>query len=412
MHTQVGIVGGGPAGLLLSHLLALEGIESVVLDARSRSDIETTVRAGALEDHVADLLRETGVGERLDREGTAHTGVELRFRGRRHRLDFPDLTGGRTITLYGQNEVVKDLNRTRLDAGGHIIWEAETTDIDGLDSERPTIRYRMGPLVDELRLERSGELQELTCDVVAGCDGYWGPSRQAIPAALRTEFERTYPLAWFGILVEAPPSSDELVYALHERGFALVSTRSPTIQRLYFQCDPTDSVDNWPDQRIWDELDLRLPTDDGWAVTRGPILEKAIIGMRSFVCEPMQHGRLFLAGDAAHIVPPTGAKGMNLAVADVRVLAHGLKELFGSGSTAILDRYSEVCLRRAWKAQRFSAWMTSLLHRHPGNDPFQLALQHAELEYLTSSRAGATTLAENYVGLPPELPATLARAGA
>jgi p-hydroxybenzoate 3-monooxygenase len=282
----------------------------VVLDARSRSDIETTVRAGVLEDHVADLLRETGVGERLDREGTAHTGVELRFRGRRHRLDFPDLTGGRTITLYGQNEVVKDLNRTWLDAGGHIIWEAETADIDGLNSVRPTIRYRTGPLVDEPRLERSGELQELTCAVVAGCDGYWGPSRQAIPAALRTEFERTYPLAWFGSLVEAPPSSDELVYALHERGFALVSTRSPTIHRLYFQCDPTDSVDNWPDQRIWDELDLRLPTDDGWAVTRGPILEKAIIGMRSFVCEPMQHGRLFLAGDAAHIVPPTGAEAL------------------------------------------------------------------------------------------------------
>jgi p-hydroxybenzoate 3-monooxygenase len=403
MHTQVGIVGGGPAGLLLSHLLALNGIDSVVLDARARKDIETTVRAGVLEDHVAELLRETGVGERMDREGTMHHGIELRFSGHGHRLDFPELTGGRAITLYGQNEVVKDLNRARLEAGGQIIWEAEAVELADLHSERPKIRYRTGPMVDELRLQRSGALQQLTCEIVAGCDGYWGPSRQAVPAALRTEYERIYPFAWFGILVASPPSSDELIYALHERGFSLVSTRSPTIQRLYFQCDPADSVDNWSDDRIWDEVDERLRTADGWTVNRGPILEKAIIPMRSFVCEPMRYQRLFLAGDAAHIVPPTGAKGMNLAVADVRVLAQGLTELFTSGSSSTLDRYSDICLRRAWKAQRFSWWMTSILHRHAGEDPFQLAIQHAELEYLTTSRAAATALAENYVGLPLEL---------
>jgi p-hydroxybenzoate 3-monooxygenase len=404
MNTQVGIIGGGPAGLLLSHLLARQGIDSIVLDARSRRDIETTVRAGVLEDHVAELLRETGVGERMDAEGSVHHGIELRFSGRGERLDFPTLTDGRSIMLYAQNEVVTDLNHARIGAGGQILWEAEAVEIDGLESDRPTIRYRTGPMVDPVRLIRSGERQELTCDVVAGCDGYWGPSRQAIPARGRREFERTYPVAWFGILVESPPSSDELIYALHERGFALVSTRSPTLQRLYFQCDPEDSVDSWPDDRIWDELEQRLAKSTAWTLNRGRIVDKAIIGMRSFVCEPMRHGRPFLAGDAAHIVPPTGAKGMNLAVADVRVLAQGLTDYFSSGDTAALDRYSDICLRRAWKAQRFSWWMTSMLHRHPGDDPYQLALQHAELDYVTSSRAGATGLAENYVGLPLELP--------
>ena len=397
LDTQVGIVGAGPAGLMLSHLLAREGIDSVVLDARARETIENTVRAGVLEDHVAQLLRDTGVGERMDREGATHHGVELRFAGRGHRIDFGELTG-RTITLYGQNQVVKDLNAARVAAGGRIVWEAEVLEVAGAETDTPRLRFSV-----------DGAAEELACDVVAGCDGYWGPSRQAIPAERRREFERHYPFAWFGLLVEAPRYSHELIYALHERGFALVSTRSPEIQRLYFQCDPADSADDWPEDRIWDELRARLSTMDGGTLHEGRILEKAVLGMRSFVCEPMQHGRLYLAGDAAHIVPPTGAKGMNLAIADVRVLARGLVELFGSGSTTLLDGYTDICLRRVWKAQRFSWWMTSMLHRF-GDDPFQLALQHAELDYIAGSRAAATALAENYVGLPLELPAAELRA--
>jgi p-hydroxybenzoate 3-monooxygenase len=404
MHTQVGIVGAGPAGLLLSHLLARQGIESVVLDARSREAIETTIRAGVLEDHVAALLRDTGVGERMDAQGAVHRGIELRWAGRHHRIAFEELTPGRDIVLYGQHEVVKDLGAARVAAGGQIIWEAQAVEIDGIETDRPTIRYRTGPFTDEVRLQRSGELQELTCDVVAGCDGYWGPSRQAIPASVRTEYERIYPFAWFGILAEAPPSSDELIYALHDRGFSLISTRSPTLQRMYLQVDPDDSVDNWPDERIWQELHTRVETVSGAGLIEGPIIDKSIVPMRSFVSSTMQHGNLFLAGDAAHIVPPTGAKGMNLAVADVRVLTRGLVQRFHHGSGEILDRYSEICLRRAWKAQRFSWWMTSTLHRHPGEDPFQLAIQQAELDYVTGSVAGSTSLAENYVGLPLELP--------
>jgi len=404
MHTQVGILGGGPAGLLLSHLLALEGIDSIVLDARSRDAIETTIRAGVLEDHVAQLLRDTGVGDRMDAEGTVHHGIELRWSGRHHRIAFDELTDGREIMLYGQHEVVKDLNAARVAAGGQIMWKAQAVEIDGIE-DRPTIRYRTGPFTDEVRLQRSGELQELTCDVVAGCDGYWGPARQAIPQAIRTEYERIYPFAWFGILVEAPPSSDELIYALHDNGFALISTRSATLQRMYLQVDPEDSVDNWPDDRIWRELHTRVETISGAAeLIEGPIIDKSIVGMRSFVSSTMQHANLYLAGDAAHIVPPTGAKGMNLAVADVRVLTRGLVQKFRTGSAEILDRHSEICLRRAWKAQRFSWYMTSTLHRHPGDDPFQLAIQQAELDYVTGSVAGSTALAENYVGLPLELP--------
>jgi p-hydroxybenzoate 3-monooxygenase len=405
MHTQVGIVGGGPAGLLLSHLLALEGIDSVVIDARSREAIETTIRAGVLEDHVAELLRETGVGARMDAQGSVHHGIELRWAGRHHRIDFEELTGGRSIVLYGQHEVVKDLNAARTAAGGQIIWEAQVVEIDRVESDRPVIRYRTGEFTDEVRLQRSGELQELTCDVVAGCDGYWGPARRAIPPSVLTEYERIYPFAWFGILVEAAPSSEELIYALHDNGFSLISTRSPTLQRMYLQVEPDDSVDNWPDERIWHELHTRVETITGASsLIEGPIIDKSIVGMRSFVCSTMQHGNLFLAGDAAHIVPPTGAKGMNLAVADVRVLTRGLVQRFRTGSTEILDRYSDICLRRAWKAQRFSWWMTSTLHRHPGGDPFQLKLQQAELDYVTGSRIGSASLAENYVGLPLELP--------
>jgi p-hydroxybenzoate 3-monooxygenase len=405
MHTQVGIVGGGPAGLLLSHLLALEGIESVVLDARGREAIETTIRAGVLEDHVAHLLRETGVGERMDAQGAVHHGIELRWSGRHHRIDFAELTEGREIVLYGQHEVVKDLNAARVAAGGQILWEAQAVEIEGIESDRPVIRYRTGPFTDELRLQRSGELQELTCEVVAGCDGYWGPARQAIPQSVRSEFERIYPFAWYGILVEAAPSSEELIYALHDNGFALISTRSPTLQRMYLQVEPDDSVEQWSDERTWQELHTRVETVTNAAtLIEGPIIDKSIVGMRSFVSSTMQHGNLYLAGDAAHIVPPTGAKGMNLAVADVRVLTRGLVQRLRTGNRDILDRYSEICLRRAWKAQRFSWYMTSTLHRHPGGDPFQLKIQQAELDYVTGSRIGSAALAENYVGLPLELP--------
>jgi p-hydroxybenzoate 3-monooxygenase len=406
MRTQVGIVGGGPAGTLLSHLLHLQGIENVVLELRGREEVETTIRAGVLEDATAELLRETGVGERMDREGAVHEGVELRFGGTGRRIDFADLTG-KSITIYGQQEVVKDLYAARLEAGGRIIFEAAATGLDDLDTTQPKIHFRRGASLDPaaggVRFDSDTEEEELVCDFVVGADGFFGPSRNAIPADVRKEHTRTYPFGWFGILVEGPPSTEELIYTLNERGFALVSTRSPEIQRLYFQCDPEDSVDNWPDERIWDELQARLATREGdWTLQKGNIFQKNIVQMRSFICEPMQHGRLFLAGDAAHIVPPTGAKGMNLAVADVRVLARGLAEFYSSGGTEILDAYSETCLRRVWKASRFSWWMTSMLHRFHDEDDFRYGLQLAELDYVTSSRAASTSLAENYVGLPME----------
>ncbi|HEX5701279.1 MAG TPA: 4-hydroxybenzoate 3-monooxygenase [Rubrobacter sp.] len=387
MRTQVGIVGGGPAGLLLSHLLHLEGIESVVLERRSREDLETTVRAGVLEHGTAGLLNEVGVGERMEREGSVHHGIELRFDGRGHRIDFADLTDGLSITIYGQQEVVKDLIRARLEADGRILFEASAESVEDPDTDSPKIR-----------ILQDGQREEISCDYVAGCDGSFGVCRSGIPEDARTEYTRTYPFGWFGILVEGPPSTEELIYTLHDRGFALVSTRSPEVQRLYFQCDPQDDVEEWPDERIWNELSTRLATHDGWELAGGEIFQKDIVQMRSFVCEPMQHGRLFLAGDAAHIVPPTGAKGMNLAVADIRVLAHALAEFYRSGDKRLLDAYSETCLRRVWRAQRFSWWMTSMLHRFDRSDPFQLKVQQAELDYVTTSRAAATTIAENYVG--------------
>jgi p-hydroxybenzoate 3-monooxygenase len=387
VRTQVGIVGGGPAGLLLSHLLHLEGIESIVLERRSREDLETTVRAGVLEHGTAELLKEVGVGQRMLREGSVHHGIELRFGGRGHRIDFGDLTEGLSITIYGQQEVVKDLIRARLEADGKVLFEARAESVGDLDTDSPKIRFL-----------QDGQQEEISCDYVAGCDGSLGVCRTGIPENVRTEYTRTYPFGWFGILVQGPPSTEELIYTLHDRGFALVSTRSPEVQRLYFQCDPQDDVEVWPDERIWDELSTRLATHDGWELAGGQIFQKDIVQMRSFVCEPMQHGRLFLAGDAAHIVPPTGAKGMNLAVADIRVLAHALTEFYGSGKKELLDAYSEICLRRVWRAQRFSWWMTSMLHRFDRSDPFQLKVQQAELDYVTTSRAAATTIAENYVG--------------
>jgi p-hydroxybenzoate 3-monooxygenase len=358
-----------------------------VLERRSREVLETTVRAGVLEHGTAELLKEVGVGERMRREGSVHHGIELRFGGRGHRIDFGDLTEGLSITIYGQQEVVKDLIRARLEADGKLLFEARAESVGDLDTDSPKIRFL-----------QDGQQEEISCDYVAGCDGSLGVCRTGIPENVRTEYTRTYPFGWFGILVQGPPSTEELIYTLHDRGFALVSTRSPEVQRLYFQCDPQDDVEVWPDERIWDELSTRLATHDGWELAGGQIFQKDIVQMRSFVCEPMQHGRLFLAGDAAHIVPPTGAKGMNLAVADIRVLAHALTEFYGSGKKELLDAYSEICLRRVWRAQRFSWWMTSMLHRFDRSDPFQLKVQQAELDYVTTSRAAATTIAENYVG--------------
>lgn len=388
-RTQVGILGAGPAGLLLSHLLHLEGIESVVLESRSREEIESTVRAGVLEQGTVDLLAAAGLGDRMKREGAVHHGIYLRFSGHTHRIDFTEHADGRAITVYAQHEVIKDLVAARLAAGGKILFNAKSTGVTGADGTTPAIKFT-----------QEGNEQELRCDFVAGCDGYHGVTRPAIPEGVRRNYVRIYPFGWFGILVEAPPSSDELIYAYHDRGFALVSTRSPVLQRMYFQCDPKDDVANWSDDRIWAEMHARLETHDGWKPKIGKIIQKNIVGMRSFVTEPMQHGRLFIAGDAAHIVPPTGAKGLNLAAADIRVLARGLVEYYGIGRTATLDRYSSTALCRVWRAEHFSWWMTSMLHRFPDADDFQHRLQLSQLDYVFSSPAAARTLAENYVGLP------------
>jgi p-hydroxybenzoate 3-monooxygenase len=389
-RTQVGIVGAGPAGLVLSHLLHRAGIASVVLEARSREYAEKRVRAGVLEHETAQLLESTGVGERLRREGLVHRGIELRFNDRSRRIDFEALAG-KTVTVYGQQEVVKDLIAARLAAGGALAFEHDVLGFESLTASQPAILYR----------DPSGETRRLVCDFVAGCDGFHGRSRGAPPAGTFTIFEREFPFSWLGVLAESAPASEELIYTNHERGFALVSMRSPTITRLYLQCANDERPEAWSDERFWAELRERLGSDrDGPAVTSGPVLQKGVTAMRSFVVEPMRYGRLFLAGDAAHIVPPTGAKGMNLAVADVRVLAAALERYYASGSEDLLDAYSQTCLLRVWKTQRFSAWMTSMLHRFESHSPFERRLQLAELDYVTTSHAAAQTLAENYVGLP------------
>jgi len=389
VRTQVGIVGAGPAGLLLSHLLHLEGIESVVLESRSRAAVEATLRAGVLEHGTVELLKATGVGERMEREGAVHHGIELRFGGRGHRVDLTALSGGRSITVYGQQEVVKDLVAARLAAGGTIVFEASDVAIAGFEGDVPSIHF-----------VHDNAAQELRCDYIAGCDGFHGVCRNAIPAGAIKAFERVYPFAWLGILAKAPPTHDELIYAYHERGFSLYSMRSPEITRLYLQVSPDEDLAKWPDARIWSELHARLETSDGWRLTEGPVLERLLAGMRSYVAEPMQYGRLFLAGDAAHIVPPTGAKGMNLAVADVNVLARALTARYRDGDDALLRAYSDTCLKRIWRAEHFSWWMTTMLHRFPDGDAFQEKLQRSQLDYVVSSRAAATSLAENYVGLP------------
>jgi p-hydroxybenzoate 3-monooxygenase len=387
-RTQVGIVGAGPAGLVLSHLLYRKGIDSVVVENRSRQHVEERVRAGVLEQGTVDLLSEIGVGARMKREGLVHHGIELRFHGRGHRIDFKDLTGGKAITIYSQHEVLKDLNHARLASGGKVFFEVDDVSVHDFNGPGPKIRYR-----------KNGESYELVCDFIAGCDGFHGVCRTSIPQGVLTQYDRTYPFGWLGILAEAPPSSDELIYAYHDRGFALLSMRTPQISRLYLQCAPEEDIQTWPDERIWQELHTRLAAEN-WRLTEGPIIQKGITGMRSFVVEPMHYGRLFLAGDSAHIVPPTGAKGLNLAIADVRVLADAFGEFYSHGCHDLLDRYSAICLRRVWKVQRFSWWMTSMLHRFPDENPFDHRRQIAELDYVTSSRAAKQTLAENYVGLP------------
>jgi p-hydroxybenzoate 3-monooxygenase len=386
MRTQVAIIGAGPAGLLLSHLLHLNGIESVVLESRSRADIEATIRAGVLEQGTMDILNEAGVGERMQRDGALHHGVELAFGGRRHRIDLTGLTG-KAITVYPQHEVIIDLVAARMEAGGALLFETSKVELSGIDGTRPSVTF-----------EHDGQARRIEADFVIGADGFHGVSRPMIPESQRQDYQRIYPFGWFGILVESPPSSDELIYARHERGFALVSTRSPTVQRLYLQCDPRDSVDNWSDDRIWSELHARTESDDGWKLKEGRIFQKGIIGMRSFVCAPMRSGRLFLAGDAAHIVPPTGAKGMNLAISDVKLLANALDGFYRRGSEEGLDSYSSDALKRVWRAEFFSWWMTRLLHTFDEASPFERQVQLAELENIVASRALSTALAENYVG--------------
>ncbi len=387
MRTQVGIVGAGPAGLLLSHLLHLAGIDSVILEARSREYVENRIRAGVLEQPVEQLLTDAGVGARMRVEGLRHEGVILRAGGRDHRIDFRALTG-KHVMVYSQHKVVQDLIAARLAAGGRIVFDAADVAVHDIASDRPRIGY-----------VADGQAGEVACDIVAGCDGFHGVCRETIPADRRTHFDREYPFSWLGILADAAPSSHELVYASHDRGFALLSMRSPTVSRLYLQCPPDDDLANWSDDRIWNELSARLGAD-GFTLRDGPITQRGITQMRSFVVEPMQHGRLFLVGDAAHIVPPTGAKGLNLAVADVAVLTQALTAYFAKGDAALLERYSATCLRRVWRAQRFSWWLTSLLHRFHDHTPFDRRTQAAELDALFTSAAASTALAEVYVGLP------------
>jgi p-hydroxybenzoate 3-monooxygenase len=388
VRTQVVIVGAGPAGLLLSQLLHLQGIDSVVLERRSRDYVEARVRAGVLEHGTADTLREAGIGKRMDAEGMPHDGTELRFARTRHRIDFAELTG-RGIVVYGQQEVVKDLIAARLESGGDIRFEVDDVAIHGVggdfDSDRPRV---------------TGGGDGIEADFVVGADGFHGISRELIPD--RQVYERDYPFSWLGILAEAPPSSAELIYCRHTNGFALHSMRSPSITRMYLQVPADQSLDEWPDDRIWAELHTRLATDDGFELTEGRLLDTGITPMRSFVSTPMQHGRLFTAGDAAHIVPPTGAKGMNLAVADVRLLARAFGGYYADRRVDLLEGYTDTALGRVWRATHFSWWMTTMLHPDPNADAFAEQLANAQLAYVTSSRAMATSLAENYTGLPYE----------
>jgi p-hydroxybenzoate 3-monooxygenase len=392
LKTQVGIVGAGPAGLLLGHLLHLNGVDSVIVENRSREYVIDRVRAGVLEQGTVDLMIAMGVGEGLRRAGLRHDGLFISFGGRRHRIDLAELTGGKAITVYGQNEVVRDLIDARVATNRLLYFDAEDVSVADVDSPQPAIRFRHG-----------GTDHEVRCDFIGGCDGFHGICRPSIPAGVLTVYERTYPFGWLGILAEAPPSSEELVYTLHERGFALFSMRSPRITRLYLQVPPDEDIEHWSDDAIWEEMLRRMTTQDGWKPAVGRIIQKSVTPMRSFVAAPMRHGQLFLAGDSAHIVPPTGAKGLNLAASDVLVLARALKGFYEQKRSDWLDEYSNVCLRRVWKAQRFSWWMTSTLHRFPNENAFDHQRQIADLDYLTSSCAAMTSLAEQYVGLPADV---------
>jgi p-hydroxybenzoate 3-monooxygenase len=389
MRTQVGIVGAGPAGLMLSHLLHQRGVDSVVIDLRGRQEIEETIKAGVLEQGTVDLMTQTGVGDRMKRDGFVHHGINLAFAGQLHRIDLHELSGGRSVVVYAQHEVLKDLIAKRLQDGGDLRFGVSDTKVEGLDTEQPTVSF-----------QQDGEPQRLECDFVIGADGSRTYTRFLIPeGTVRTDFFRQYPFAWFGILAEAPPSSDELIYAHSDRGFALISTRSPSVQRLYFQVDPSTNTDDWSDDRIWEELQART-SGAGATIKAGPIFRKDVLQFRSFVCEPMQYGRLYLAGDAAHTVPPTGAKGMNLAIADVHVLDRALGAFYDAKDTGLLESYTATVLKRIWRAQHFSWWMTSMLHTFPDATDFDLRRQLAELEMVTSSPTAAKTLADNYVGLP------------
>ncbi|KVD77369.1 4-hydroxybenzoate 3-monooxygenase [Burkholderia sp. ABCPW 14] len=390
MRTQVAIIGAGPSGLLLSHLLRLQGVESVVLEARSREYCENRIRAGVLEQGTVDTLNEAGLGTRMRREGLVHSGIELLFDGRRHRIDFGELTPGRAITVYSQHEVVRDLIAAALEHGQSIHFDVRDVELHDVATERPSVTFT----------HADGRTERIDCDYVAGCDGFHGTARQTIPAERLRTFERVYPYAWLGILADAAPSLDELVYAHHARGFALFSMRSPTVTRLYLQCRPDENLAEWPDARIWEELRTRFENDSGWTPNKGRITQKSVTPMRSFVSETMRYGRLFLAGDAAHIVPPTGAKGMNLAVADVRALSRALGAHYREGRDELLDAYSSTCLERVWRAEHFSYCMTNMLHPSVDDSPFVNRLKLAELRYVTRSRAAAQSLAENYVGLP------------
>jgi p-hydroxybenzoate 3-monooxygenase len=387
-RTQVGIVGAGPAGLLLSHLLALHGIESVVVENRSRAYCEARQRAGLLEAGTVELLRSVRLGKRLDAEGMEHGGIYLQFEGERHHLDFRSLTGGRWVTIYAQTEIVKDIIAARLAAGAPIEFSASGVAVSQVTSDRPLLSY----------LDESGVAHEVSCDVIAGCDGFHGICRPLIPDL--SVYERTYPYAWLGILADAAPSTDELIYSRHGDGFALYSMRSPEVSRLYLQVAPDEPIEEWPDERIWAQLQKRFAVG-GWSVSEGRITDKSVTAMRSFVAAPMRHGRLFLAGDAAHIVPPTGAKGLNLALSDVVVLANALRAALNGRSWELADAYSDTCLDRVWRATHFSWWMTSMLHIAPGQDPFESQLQLSQLRYVTSSAAAALSLAENYSGYKP-----------
>ena len=390
MRTQVGIVGAGPAGLLLSHVLHQHGIESIILEDRTREYCENRIRAGVLEHGTVKMINDLGLGERMMREGLIHNGIYFRIYGRDYHFNFPELTGGKYITVYSQHELVKDLIAARLAFGGQILFEAKDVTVHDPETSAPSIRF-----------QHDGKSQKIECDFIAGCDGFHGVCRPSVPAGVLQVFEHVYQFAWLGILAQAAPSCDELIYSRSSRGFALLSMRTPEISRLYLQCRPDEDINEWPDERIWEELQLRVKSNDAWTLKEGPVLQKGVTGMRSFVIEPMQYGRLFLLGDAAHIVPPTGAKGLNLAAGDVHFLGKALEAFYRTGRSDLLDGYSQSCLGRVWKAQRFSWWMTSMLHRFDKED-FLAKLHLADLQFLVTSRGAMQALAENYVGLPFE----------